>query len=376
MYVPVGTLSLLLASAANAVPINEQSNCACSSPRIRKEWRTLSSFEQEAYIDAIKCLKNSPSKGREIFNTLESRYDDFVAIHINATRGGQDAPSLADLHFSENSTQRPPTIYGIHGVGVFLPWHRYALWTFESVLRSECNFTGTQPYWDWTLDNPASNGSLLGSPVITSFGGDGIGSSGCVPDGPFNGSTFLNIGPVDSLARNPRCLTRFLSEDLFTQSGKWERIYPPTMSRTGYVQLQQFIDDLSFVPEDDTVTSVLFANPHGLGHSGVGGDMLDVYASPNDPIFWLHHAQLDYMWALWQKDDKARLVDIGGARTVQGFGPDADHAEPTTLDTPVWMGFMNEDVTVKAVMDTVNEDGEGVLCYEYDDSPSLEGRDL
>lgn len=104
--------------------------------------------------------------------------------------------------------------------------------------------------------------------------------------------------------------------------------------------------------------------------------MLDVYASPNDPLFWIHHTQLDYMWALWQKADKARLADIGGARTIEGFGPDAEHAEPTTLDTPVWMGFMNEDVAVRAVMDTMNRDGQGVLCYEYEDSPSLKGRNF
>lgn len=101
---------------------------------------------------------------------------------------------------------------------------------------------------------------------------------------------------------------------------------------------------------------------------------MDVYSSPNDPIFWIHHAQVDYLWALWQKADKARLADIGGARTMEGFGPSRDDVEYITLDTPVWMGFMNDDVPVRAVMDTVNGNGEGVLCYQYEDSPSLAGR--
>jgi len=85
---------------------------------------------------------------------------------------------------------------------------------------------------------------------------------------------------------------------------------------------------------------------------------------------------LDYLWAMWQKADKARLLDIGGARTVEGLGPDANNVEQTTLDTPVWMGFMNDDVPVRAVMDTTNQDGEGVLCYEYQDSPSIAGKNL
>lgn len=102
---------------------------------------------------------------------------------------------------------------------------------------------------------------------------------------------------------------------------------------------------------------------------------MDVYASPNDPLFWVHHTLLDYMWNLWQKADKSRLTDIGGARTTVGSGPSqADQVETTTLDTPVWMGFMNDDVAIRAVMDTLNSDNQGVLCYEYEDSPSLAGK--
>jgi tyrosinase len=54
---------------------------------LQPSWRTLSSSEQTAYIAAMQCLKTAPSKGTRFFNTLESRYDDFVALHINATRG-------------------------------------------------------------------------------------------------------------------------------------------------------------------------------------------------------------------------------------------------------------------------------------------------
>ncbi|SPJ83611.1 uncharacterized protein FTOL_10127 [Fusarium torulosum] len=314
----------------------------------------------------------APSKGTSIFDTLESRYDDFVALHINATRGGQEAPSLIDQP-PNNENQSHVTVYGVHGVGVFLPWHRYAIWTFESVLREECNYTAAQPYWDWTLDSPASNGSLFKSPVLQAFGGDGSLTDNCVEDGPFTGDTYLNIGPSESYAKNPRCLKRAITEDLFNTSSSWDDIYPPTMSRKSYVQLQAFIDGLDFIPEEDQAgTGVI--NPHSMGHMVMGGDLMDIYSSPNDPLFWLHHTQLDYMWSLWQKADRSRLADIGGARTINGFGPSGDDVELTTLDTPLWMGFMNDDIPVKAVMDTINGDGEGVLCYEYEESPSLAGK--
>lgn len=191
---------------------------------------------------------------------------------LTSTLGGQEAPSLADPATTANLS-RPPTVYGVHSVGVFLPWHRYAIWTFESVLRSECNYTGAQPYWDWTLDNPSANGSMTTSPIIKSFGGNGSDPSGCVLNGPFNDPTFLNIGPVESLAKNPRCMTRNLNEDLFNGGSNWNDIYPPLISRRSHVQVQQFIDGLSFVAENDTVATGAFINPHSLGHMAIGGDV-------------------------------------------------------------------------------------------------------
>jgi hypothetical protein len=43
---------------------------------------------------------------------------------------------------------------------------------------------------------------------------------------------------------------------------------------------------------------------HNLIHRAVGGDM-STSASPGDPIFWLHHANIDRLWAEWQKKHRA-----------------------------------------------------------------------
>lgn len=361
---------------ASTLPLNVEPKTQCSNPRIRKEWRTLSTSEQNDYINAIQCLKAAPSKGKEFFDTLETRYEDFVALHINATRGGQDAPSLVTPDETAANTTGPPvSIYGVHGVGVFLPWHRYAIWTFENVLRSECNYTGAQPYWDWTLDSPASNSSLLKSPVIESFGGDGSAPTNCVETGPFTGNESLAIGPLESLKRNPRCLTRTIDESTFNFSSNWDDVYPPAMSAKSHVQFQAFIDALDFIDPEDRIDSGALISAHSLGHAVIGGDLQDVYSSPNDPLFWVHHTLLDYIWAKWQEADRSRLADIGGPRTTEGSGPSSsDQVETTTLDTPVWMGFMNDDVAVREVMDISNRDNQGVLCYKYEDSPSLEGK--
>jgi tyrosinase len=41
--------------------------------------------------------------------------------------------------------------------------------------------------------------------------------------------------------------------------------------------------------------------------------MMNPISSPGDPIFFLHHAWLDKLWADWQaQDPSSRLKDIGG----------------------------------------------------------------
>ena len=41
-------------------------------------------------------------------------------------------------------------------------------------------------------------------------------------------------------------------------------------------------------------------NIHNRVHRWVGGNMVSA-ASPNDPIFWLHHANIDRLWVTWQR---------------------------------------------------------------------------
>jgi tyrosinase len=58
---------------------------------------------------------------------------------------------------------------------------------------------------------------------------------------------------------------------------------------------------------------------HNSVHLAVGGDMR-TSASPGDPIFWLHHANIDRLWAEWQKQHR-------GARPPNG----AEHLKPPPM---------------------------------------------
>lgn len=50
--------------------------------------------------------------------------------------------------------------------------------------------------------------------------------------------------------------------------------------------------------------------------------MLNLWSSPGDPLFYLHHAYLDKLWWQWQAMDlPLRLQDITGSNQPVSFGP-------------------------------------------------------
>lgn len=99
--------------------------CTKSTDADTRQNRTyLSNTEKVAYSSAVKCLQSTPSKSGSFCPGCKSRYDDFVAVHINQT-------------------------LTIHGTANFLSWHRYFTWSFETALRNECGYKGWQPV-SWT----------------------------------------------------------------------------------------------------------------------------------------------------------------------------------------------------------------------------------
>jgi tyrosinase len=86
----------------------------------------------------------------------------------------------------------------------------------------------------------------------------------------------------------------------------------------------------------------------------------DDLPSTNDPLFWMHHAGMDRLWALWQEQEPSRLNSVSGSNGL------IEVIRPFTLDTMVWMGFAAPDRPVRQLLDTQNRDGKGFLCYKYE----------
>ena len=94
----------------------------------------------------------------------------------------------------------------IHGTGNFLSWHRYYTFAYETALRVECGFNGTQPYWDWGrwAASPETSPIFDGSDTSMSGQGEKVQHSsnglkpageggGCIKSGPFKDMK-INLG--------------------------------------------------------------------------------------------------------------------------------------------------------------------------------------
>ncbi|KAH9904286.1 hypothetical protein F4778DRAFT_731979 [Xylariomycetidae sp. FL2044] len=314
-------------SLTTGTPIRGQRQAACTEPAVREEWRTLSDDIKAEYISAVKCLATKPSR----LGLDSSLYDDFPWVH------------------SQLNLQ-------IHFVASFLPWHRYFVHLYEYALRNDCAYTGPMPYWDWTLDS----GAFPTSPVFstsetTGFGGTGTGGgyippthvnplTACLTDGAFAGfnvTYYLNY-------EQAHCLNRGLNngtDQTELEHNYMAALYAPAM-------IANITDNFTTF---ETFWSALEDTPHGAIHNTLGGDMVP-QTSPNDPLFFLHHSQIDRLWWLWQQvDTDTRNADFSGNKYLS---PDETPAAPTDVMTFLGLG---PNVTVSDVLMTDND----VLCYTY-----------
>lgn len=229
----------------------------CTEVITRREWRDLSPDDKSSYLDAVQCIRTKPALTPPFNGTgVLSRYDDLVYTHIQQT-------------------------LSIHYVGQFLPWHRYITAVYEHMLRTECGYTGAQPYWDWTRD-VSSETDFVKAPVFDpelGFGGNGkyIPSNtsdpfyvpgrdggGCVTDGPFSGiNDFVHLGPQNNITYTPRCLRRD-----FSPSFAMEYL---SINQTLVTLGQEDFGWFARVVEGEPSFSA--SGIHGGGHYGVGGTL-------------------------------------------------------------------------------------------------------
>ena len=143
-------------------------------------------------------------------------------------------------------------------------------------------------------------------------------------------STTVNLGPLmktmdpkipipanpraDGYGYNPRCLRRDVN-NFFTS--QFLRPIDIANHITSSVDQEAFQNTI----QNDTPNKYTL---HTGGHYTIWGDPGgDVYVSPSEPTFWLHHGQVDRHWWIWQNQDPVKRVQQykGGTVWLQANSP-------------------------------------------------------
>src|SRR4029079_15889074 len=72
---------------------------------------------------------------------------------------------------------------------------------------------------------------------------------------------------------------------------------PNAMAETGFDAVSNFEQGFSLRMD---------MTPHGAVHVRTGGEMRSIGTSARDPIFWLHHANVDRLWNRWLAQRRRR----------------------------------------------------------------------
>lgn len=277
-------------------------------PRVRKSYVTLTATEITDFQDACIALKAVDPGG--VDSTLLG-WDDFVKEHAA---------------FMMNA----------HGGPAFLAWHREFLLRFEDALRAvnSSQFANvTIPYWDWAVD---------GFPTSV-VGGDGAAVTDIVTTGPFAYST-TNWNVVINPIAGPELKRNFsppLPNKIFTPAQINALMALPIFDLAPW----------SSASANTSFRNVLegFKGPgfHNAVHGAIGGNMGFVNSSVNDPVFWMHHANVDRLWCQWQDIYPTYLHHIPTSGAPMG---------QNTLDSMPPFGVTPCDATNMVAMN-----------YEYDD---------
>ena len=228
-----------------------------------------------------------------------------------------------------------------HGNWWFLPWHRAYLGWFEQTIRSlsgDAEFA--LPYWDWTKTPriPAAMFDDVLDPNNPAF----IGTFAAFRTAfrtPVN-TLWGSFSPAQRSALSPRRLTGPASFFQQTQSMFFARpnargltrsnpdLDPLTRTAVSGATVRAALQDPAFANAAGSTAGAGFASakaashsapsdkgtlesqPHDNVHGAIGGSggaaFMVSFLSPVDPIFYLHHGNLDRLWTVWTRRQQAR----------------------------------------------------------------------
>jgi len=337
-----------------------------AAPTVRRDGKSLSVAERQAYIDAILALKKKPSPwamGLSVYDTFVLWHRDAFGCDVNAA----------------------------HMAPAFFPWHRQFLLLFEEQLRL-VDPSVSLIYWDWTVDK--SPDSYVWQDDL--MGGSGDPAQGyVVTTGPFaRGKWTIEVFDYNDTVQNPALIRDLgggsMAPELPTaedveqalnvatyDAAPWNSTSPITESFrnmfegwrdcvaevcdpligmgptcTGPHELHNRVHlwvsgefEFSHQRADDKMlgysatpaaTPVASEPPSPESSVQILGTMA-ANSSPSDPVFWLHHVNIDRIWNEWLRRHGPNYLPVSG-------GPFGHN-----LNDPMWP-YQQIGLTVKPAM--------------------------
>jgi tyrosinase len=228
-----------------------------------------------------------------------------------------------------------------HGNWWFLPWHRGYIGWLETICRKlSGNPDFALPYWDWTESPKLPDAFLVGNlnpanysiPNFAAFKGDfrpAIHAFWSTLTAPQQQQLALRMYSTEdslwaSIQNDPPGST---GPSMFSDISFVRWLNPPRsqsfdLPTSKAVQISTILDALA--PQTFEAfgsgkvaqhslrdgKGVLESFPHDQVHGEVGGGLsgppalqgfMDDFLSPVDPIFFMHHANLDRLWDVWTR---------------------------------------------------------------------------
>lgn len=220
---------------------------------------------EEDYKPPTKCEEDEPKRcvridHRALTSDQQTRFLNAFS-QINAMNA---LGPLVDIH--ANATHQ------MHSNPRFLPWHRIYLLRLEELLQM-VDPTVCIPYWK-SSEEQAFPAWLVGfTPTVNLLGG-------------------------------PHTVTRNIGG---------AAVLPSVASVAAAMANGTFN---TFAPALEGI--------HNSGHVWVGGSMSGILTAPADPVFWMHHCEIDRIWAEWQAANPGQNPSLVGAAAIMDPWPETE----------------------------------------------------
>jgi tyrosinase len=195
---------------------------------------------------------------------VRKNVDALTTVEINALKVGflkmRSLPYTDPTSFKYQAaihgttmTDNLPSWNTCHKTGesfFFFAWHRMYVYFFERILRAKSGRANlTLPYWNYQVNpvlHPAYRDNSRGNPLYDGTRAATINSGGALP----------------------------------------------ASIMTAFNNSLDIVDYYTFQTD-------LNGGPHGSVHTSIAGNMAVVITAAQDPVFWLHHSNIDRLWEEW-----------------------------------------------------------------------------